>query len=144
MIGIINTDDALYRARAADLDLVEFSPDADVPVCKIINYSKYRYEEQKRFKEMKKKQKRVDIKEVKLSPRIAKNDYDIKLRRARQFIESGNKVKVSLMFRGREIAHNNVGFEVMGRFKEDMKELSNIELPPKMEGRQIVMILSPL
>lgn len=144
MVGIVSTDDALYRARTADLDLVEFSPNADVPVCKIINYSKYRYEEQKRLKEMKKKQKRVDIKEVKLSPRIAKNDYEIKLRRAKQFIENGNKVKVSLMFRGREIAHNDVGFEVMGRFKEDMKEFSNTELMPKMEGRQIVMILAPL
>lgn len=144
MIGIVSISEALSRARAAELDLVEFSPDADVPVCKIIDYSKYRYEEQKRLKEMKKKQKRVDTKEVKLSPRIAKNDYDIKLRRAKQFIEDGNKVKVSLMFRGREIAHNEVGFEVMGRFKADIQEFSNIELAPKMEGRQIVMILSPL
>lgn len=143
MLGVVDVDTGLQKARSAGLDLVEISPNAAPPVCKIIDYGKYRYEEQKKIKDMKKKQTKVVTKEVKLSPRIAIGDYNIKLQRAKKFIEDGNKVKVSLAFRGREIAHNDIGFEVVNRFKADMEDLANVEVAPKMEGRQIIMILAP-
>lgn len=143
MSGVVDIDSALDTARRQGLDLVEISPNANPPVCKIMDFGKYRYEEQKRLKEMKKKQKKVDTKEIKLSPRIAIGDYNVKLGRAKEFINSGNKVRVSLYFRGREITHDEVGYEVIRRFKKDMEEVAAVEVEPKFEGRQIFMILVP-
>lgn len=142
-LGVVDLTTALQNARNAGLDLVEISPTASPPVCKIMDYGKHRYEEQRKLKEMKKKQKRVETKEIKLSPRIAIGDYNIKLRRAKEFIENGQKVKVSLAFRGREITHNEIGFEIVNRFRSDMEEFATAEVQPKMEGRQIVMVLVP-
>ena len=144
MLGVVDIATARERAKAAGMDLVEISPNANPSVCKIMDFGKFRYEEQKKFKEMKKKQKRVDTKEIKLSPRIAIGDYNIKLGRTKEFITGGNKVRVSLYFRGREITHNEVGFEVIQRFQKDAAEFASVELAPKMEGRQIFMILAPI
>lgn len=142
MIGVVPTRRAIEIAKEAGLDLVEISPNASPPVCKILNYSKFRYTLQKKDKEAKKKQKKIETKEIKLSPRIAGGDYQIKLRNAKKFIEEGNKVRVSLAFRGREITHNEVGFAIINRFMQDMLEVSEVELAPKMEGKQILMILT--
>jgi len=143
MSGVVDLDSALDSARRQGMDLVEISPNATPPVCKIMDFGKYRYEEQKRLKEMKKKQKKVDTKEIKLSPRIAIGDYNVKLGRAKEFINAGNKVRVSLYFRGREITHDEVGYEVIRRFKKDMEEVAAVEVEPRFEGRQIFMILVP-
>ncbi len=143
MMGVVSTAEALQRARLMGVDLVEISPNAVPPVCKILDYGKYCYELQKKSKEAKKKQKKVTTKEVKLSPRIAVGDYNIKLERAKKFISEGDKVRVSLLFKGREITHNDVGYDVMQRFKDDMVDIASVEVEPKMEGRQIFMVLIP-
>jgi translation initiation factor IF-3 len=143
MVGVVDLNKALDMAEEAGLDLVEVSPNAAPPVCKILDYGKYKYEQQKRANEMRKKQKTVDVKEVKLSPRIEKNDYDVKMRNAIRFLESGDKVKVSMRFRGRELAHKNIGYDLFDKMKEELAELANVELEPKFEGRQMIMILGP-
>ena len=143
MQGVVEISKALEMADEAGLDLVELSPNAEPPVCKILDYGKYKYEQQKKANEARKKQKTVDVKEVKLSPRIEKNDYDVKMRNAKRFLESGNKVKVSMRFRGREIAHQDIGKEIFTNIREELEELSIIELEPKFEGRQMIMVLGP-
>ncbi|MGH1404772.1 MAG: translation initiation factor IF-3 [Alphaproteobacteria bacterium] len=143
MHGVVLKDKALEMAADAGLDLVEVSPNADPPVCKILDYGKYKYEQQKKANEARKKQKTVEVKEVKMSPRIEKNDYDVKMRNAKRFLESGNKVKISMRFRGREMAHQDIGRELYAKMREELEELSNVELEPKMEGRQMIMILGP-
>ena len=143
MQGVVEISKALEMADEAGLDLVELSPNAEPPVCKILDYGKYKYEQQKKANEARKKQKTVDVKEVKLSPRIEKNDYDVKMRNAKRFLESGNKVKVSMRFRGREIAHQDIGKEIFTNIREELEELSVIELEPKFEGRQMIMVLGP-
>lgn len=125
------------------LDLVEISPNASPPVCKLMNYGKYRYELQKKAQAAKKKQKVVEIKEIKVRPTIADGDYNVKLRSAKKFLEEGNKVRVSLQFRGREIMHDAVGFAVIKRFKDDLEGIAKVEVEPKMEGKQIFMIMVP-
>lgn len=144
MVGVVSTRKALEMAEEAGLDLVELSPNAEPPVCKILDYGKYKYEQQKKANEARKKQKTVEVKEVKMSPRIEKNDYDVKMRNAKRFLESGNKVKISMRFRGREMAHQDIGKDLFVKMREELKELSNVELEPKMEGRQMVMILGPI
>ena len=125
------------------LDLVEISPNTDPPVCKILDFGKYKYEAQKRKNEAKKKQKTIDVKEIKLRPNIDEHDYQVKLRKIFEFLDSGDKVKVTMRYRGREMAHQQIGIDVLGRVKTDTEEKSKIELEPKLEGRQMIMVLAP-
>lgn len=143
MRGVVSLKEALELADEAGLDLVEVSPNADPPVCKILDYGKYKYEQQKKAAEARKKQKTVDVKEVKIRPTTEEHDYNVKMKNARRFLESGDKVKVSMRFRGREMAHQEVGMEVMNRLYEDVKDLGKLELTPKMEGRQMLMVIAP-
>jgi len=130
-------------ARTAGLDLVEISPNAEPPVCKILDYGKYRFEAQKKASLAKKKQKTVEVKEIKLRPGIEKHDYDVKMRSVDRFLDGGDKVKITLRFRGREMAHQELGMDILFRVQEDFRDKAKIEQAPKMEGRQIIMILSP-
>lgn len=143
MKGVVKIDEALKLAEEEGLDLVEVSPNAEPPVCKILDYGKYKYEQQKKANEARKKQKTVDVKEVKMSPRIEKNDYDVKMRNATRFLNDGNKVKVSMRFRGREMAHQDIGRDLFAQMIEELGELATVELKPKFEGRQMIMILAP-
>ena len=133
----------MQKASDAGLDLVEVSPQVDPPVCKILDYGKYKYEAQKRKNEAKKKQKTIDVKEIKLRPNIDEHDYQVKLRKIFEFLDSGDKVKVTMRYRGREMAHQQIGIDVLGRVKTDTEEKSKIELEPKLEGRQMIMVLAP-
>ena len=137
------TRDALRMAEEQHLDLVEVAPKAKPPVCRIMDFGKYRYEQQKREKEAKKKQKIVTIKEVKLRPNIEQHDFDVKLKNALRFLEEGNKVKVTIMFRGRELSHPELGREVLNRVSDQLKELVSIERDAKLEGKNMTMILAP-
>lgn len=142
MKGVFPTSKAIEMAVDEGLDLVEVSPNADPPVCKIMDYGKYKYEQQKKASEARKKQKVVDVKEVKISPRIEKHDYEVKMRNARRFLESGDKVKVSMRLRGREMAHQEIGFDLLKQMIEELDEISSVELHPKLEGRQMIMVLA--
>ena len=144
MIGVLSRKAALEAAQEAGLDLIEVSPNATPPVCKILDYGKYKYEQQKKANEAKKKQKGVELKELKLRPTIEENDYQVKLRKAKEFLADGNKVKFTVRFRGREVAHQDVGIQVLNRYKEDLAEISKVDFQPKLEGRQMMMILSAL
>jgi len=130
-------------AAEVGLDLVEVSPNAEPPVCKILDYGKYKYEAQKKKAEARKKQKVIEVKEIKLRPNIDDNDYDVKMRAMRKFIEEGDKVKVTLRFRGREMAHQDLGMKVLDRVRENLDDLAKVEQYPKMEGRQMVMVMAP-
>ncbi|WP_439579502.1 translation initiation factor IF-3 [Elioraea sp.] len=143
MIGVLPTRDALWRAREVGLDLVEISPNADPPVCKILDFGKYKYEQQKKKNEAKKKQKVVEIKEIKIRPNIDDHDYDVKMRQAKSFIGEGDKVKVTLRFRGRELAHVDLGMRVLERVKGELDEIAKVEQMPRMENRQMIMVLTP-
>ncbi|MAF68590.1 MAG: translation initiation factor IF-3 [Micavibrio sp.] len=142
MVGVTSLDEAIRKAEEAGLDLVEVSPEANPPVCKILDYGKFKYEQQKKAAEARKKQKTVDVKEVKIRPTTEDHDYQVKLKNARRFLEKGDKVKVSMRFRGREMAHQDVGMEMMLRLKADLADLGGPEMEPKMEGRQMLMIIS--
>ena len=139
----MNIGKGLELAVEEGLDLVEISPNTDPPVCKILDYGKYKYEAQKRKNEAKKKQKTIDVKEIKLRPNIDEHDYQVKLRKIFEFLESGDKVKVTMRYRGREMAHQQIGIDVLGRVKTDTEKKSKIELEPKLEGRQMIMVLAP-
>ncbi|GIS07142.1 MAG: translation initiation factor IF-3 [Alphaproteobacteria bacterium] len=139
----MNIGKGLELAVEEGLDLVEISPNTDPPVCKILDYGKYKYEAQKRKNEAKKKQKTIDVKEIKLRPNIDEHDYQVKLRKIFEFLDSGDKVKVTMRYRGREMAHQQIGIDVLGRVKTDTEEKSKIELEPKLEGRQMIMVLAP-
>lgn len=143
MLGVMSPAEALKHAEAAGLDLVEVSPNATPPVCKILDFGKYRYELQKKAKEAKKKQKVIEIKEIKLRPGIDTNDYNIKLKNILRFLEEGDKVKITLRFRGREMSHADIGMDVLNRMKADTAAYAKIEQEAKTEGRQVVMILAP-
>ena len=142
-IGELELKKALIVAEQLDLDLVEVSPDSNPPVCKIIDYGKLRYREQKSKKEAKKKQKTIEVKEIKLRPGIDKHDYLVKLKALSKFIGGGNKVKVSMRFRGREIEHRNLGMDLLNKLTEEVAEYAKVEVLPKFEGKQIMMILVP-
>ncbi|MEO5374929.1 MAG: translation initiation factor IF-3 [Alphaproteobacteria bacterium] len=142
-IGVVSIRDAMDKAVAAGLDLVEISPNADPPVCKILDYGKFKYEVQKKKNEAKKKQKVIDVKEVKLRPNIDEHDYDVKMRNMRRFLDDGDKVKVTLRFRGREMAHQDLGMNVLDRVREELSDLAKVEQFPKMEGRQMIMVMAP-
>lgn len=143
MAGVVSVREALSAAEEAGLDLVEVSPNADPPVCKILDYGKYKYEQQKKAAEARKKQKTIDVKEVKVRPGIEAHDYGVKMRNARRFLEAGDKVKVTMRFRGREMAHQNIGYDLLSKMKGELADISKVELEPKMEGRQIIMVLVP-
>lgn len=142
MKGVVSTREAIRMAEEAGLDLVEVSPNADPPVCKILDYGKFKYEQQKKAAEARKKQKIVEVKEVKIRPGIEKHDYEVKMRSARRFLESGDKVKVTMRFRGREITHQEIGMSLLRQMIEELSDISTVELSPKFEGRQVIMILS--
>ena len=136
-------DAALDAAKEAGLDLVEVSPNQDVPVCKILDYGKLRFEEQKKKAAARKKQKSADLKEIKMRPNIDTHDYEVKAKSMTRFFEDGDKVKVTLRFRGREMAHQHLGMELLQRVKEDFDEMAKVELGPKLEGRQMTMVMAP-
>jgi translation initiation factor IF-3 len=143
MQGVLTAREAMQRAFAVGLDLVEISPNADPPVCKILDFGKFKYEQQKKRNEAKKKQKVIEIKEIKVRPNIDENDYQVKMRAMKSFIDEGDKVKVTLRFRGREMAHQDIGVRVLERIRAEMDTTSKVEQMPRMENRQMVMVLSP-
>jgi translation initiation factor IF-3 len=136
-------DDALDRADNAGLDLVEIAPEAKPPVCKILDYGKFKYEAQKKANEARKRQKVIEVKEIKMRPNIDHHDYDVKMRAMNKFLGEGDKVKVTLRFRGREMAHQNLGLKVLERVRDDLESVSKVEQFPKMEGRQMTMVIAP-
>ncbi len=144
MMGVVGVREALRMAEESGLDLVEISPNADPPVCKILDYGKYKYEQQKKAAEARKNQKTVDVKEIQIRPMIEEHDYQVKLRAARRFLEEGDKLKVILKFRGREMAHTQLGMDLVKRMVSDIGEVGKVDLEPKMEGKQILLVMSPL
>ena len=142
-VGVVTPARAMQMAEEAGLDLVEISPNAAPPVCKIMDFGKFKYEQQKRESEARKKQKTIEVKEVKFRPNTDTHDYDVKMRNVFKFLENGDKVKVTLRFRGREMAHQNLGRELLERVASDTKDLGKVENFPKMEGRQMVMLIGP-
>jgi translation initiation factor IF-3 len=141
--GTIPFFDALAIAEEAGLDLVEIAPNSDPPVCKLLDYGKYRFLEQKKQAEARKKQKTVEVKEIKLRPGIDKHDYDVKMKAVQRFFEEGDKVKVTLRFRGREMAHQDIGYRLLERVKAETATIAKVESEPQLEGRQMIMILAP-
>lgn len=142
-IGIVPIDEALKMAEEADLDLVEIVPTAEPPVCRVMNFGKYVFEQTKKKHAAKKKQKQIQIKEVKFRPGTETGDYEVKLRNLTRFLNNGDKVKVTLRFRGREMAHQELGAKMLQRIEADLQELGVVEQFPKMEGRQLVMLMAP-
>ena len=143
MVGVVGRNEALNMAATAGLDLVEVAPNADPPVCKILDYGKFKYEEQKKKNEARKKQKIIEVKEIKLRPSIDDHDYEVKMRAMNKFIEEGDKVKVTMRFRGRELAHQEIGMNVLIRVRDDLDAIAKVEQMPRMEGRQMVMVMAP-
>ena len=143
MLGVVGIHEAMGEAQAAGLDLVEVSPNAEPPVCKVLDYGRFKYEAQKKKNEARKKQKTIEVKEIKMRPGIEQHDYDTKMRSVRRFLDEGDKVKVTLRFRGRELAHQEVGRAVLQRVQNELGDLVKVEQFPKMEGRQMVMVMSP-
>jgi len=142
-VGIVATDEAIERAEDAGMDLVEISPGADPPVCKILDYGRFKYQDQKKKNEARKKQKTIDIKEIKMRPNIDTHDYDVKMRSINRFIADGDKVKVTMRFRGREMVHQELGLKVLDRVRDELDEVAKVEQFPKMEGRQMIMVVAP-
>lgn len=142
-LGVLAINDALERAANVGLDLVEVAPNADPPVCKFLDYGKYKYEAQKKKSEARKKQKIIDVKEIKMRPGIDEHDYQVKMRNMRRFLDDGDKVKVTIRFRGREMVHQDLGMRVLDRVREELDELVKVELLPRLEGRQMIMIMAP-
>ena len=143
-LGVIPIFEALKLADNLNLDLVEIQPNVEPPVCKILDYGKFKYEAQKRKNEARKKQKIIEVKEIKLRPNIDNNDFIVKMKQVKKFIDNGDKVKITLRFRGREMAHQELGMEMMKRIETDLAELSQVEQYPKTEGRQMTMVLAPV
>ncbi len=142
-VGVVAIADALRRAEDAGLDLMEVSPNADPPVCKILDYGRFRYEAQKKKNEARKKQKVIEVKEIKMRPNIDTHDYEVKMRAIHRFIDDGDKVKVTMRFRGREMVHQDLGKQVLDRVREEMEEKAKVEQFPKIEGRQMTMVMAP-
>ena len=143
MIGVVTRFDGIQMAQKAGLDLVEVSPNAEPPVCKILDYGKYKYEQQKKRNEARKKQKIVEVKEIQMRPGIDDNDFQVKCRAIQRFIGEENKVKVTMRFRGREIAHHEIGMEILKKLRGMFEETCKIEQAPRLEGKQMIMILAP-
>lgn len=142
-IGVVGIQEALEKAEEAGVDLVEISPNAEPPVCRLMDYGKFLYEKAKNAKEQKKNQKQIQVKEVKFRPGTDEGDYQVKLRNLKRFLEEGDKAKVSLRFRGREVVHPEIGMALMTRIAEDLDDLGSVEAEPKFEGRQVIMVLAP-
>ncbi|HEY9539631.1 MAG TPA: translation initiation factor IF-3 [Kiloniellaceae bacterium] len=142
-VGVVSTADARRRAESAGLDLMEVSPNAEPPVCKILDYGRFRYEAQKKKNEARKKQKVIEVKEIKMRPNIDTHDYEVKMRSIHRFIEEGDKVKVTMRFRGREMVHQEIGKQVLDRVREEMEPTAKVEQFPKLEGRQMTMVMAP-
>ncbi|HJT12074.1 MAG TPA: translation initiation factor IF-3 [Dongiaceae bacterium] len=143
MVGVVTTREAISMAADVGLDLVEVSPNAEPPVCKILDLGKFKYEEQKRKNEARKKQKVIEVKEIKLRPGIDIHDYEVKMRSVHRFLEEGDKVKITMRFRGREMAHQELGVKVLDKVRADLDAVAKVESHPKMEGRQMIMVISP-
>jgi translation initiation factor IF-3 len=143
MVGVVSVQDALRRAEDMGLDLVEVSPSASPPVCKILDYGKFKYEAQKKANIARKKQRVIEVKEIKMRPNIDDNDYNIKMRKIHQFLEEGDKVKVTLRFRGREMAHQELGLQLLQKVRAQTEEIAKVESEPRLEGRQMIMVLAP-
>jgi translation initiation factor IF-3 len=143
MIGVTTVAEGLRAAETAGLDLVEISPDAEPPVCKLLDYGKFRFAEQKKFQEARKKQKVIQIKEIKLRPGIGQHDLEIKLRAIQKFLDEGDKVKITLRFRGREMAHQELGLALLTKVREQLADKIKVEHEPKAEGRQVIMVIAP-
>lgn len=144
MIGVVQIREAIQRAEEAGMDLVEIASNATPPVCKLLDYGKFKYEAQKKANAARKKQKTIEVKEIKMRPAIDINDYEIKMKKVRNFIEEGDKVKVTMRFRGREMAHQGIAMGILERVREEMAELAKVEQMPKLEGRQMVMVMAPI
>ena len=143
-LGILNTNDAISMAKEEGLDLIEIAPNAKPPVCKIIDIGKYKYDAQKKANQAKKKQKKIEVKEIKLRPVTETHDYQFKIKNAQKFISKGDKVKFTIRFKGRELQHSHLGQELMDKIKVDMQEVGKVELDPIFDGRQIIMVIQPL
>ena len=143
MVGVISKEEGIEIAVEAGLDLVEVSPNADPPVCKVLDYGKYKYEAQKKANEARKKQKVIDVKEIKMRPGIDEHDYQVKMRSVRRFLDEGDKVKMTIRFRGREMAHQDLGMKVLDRIRGEIDELAKVEQLPKSEGRLMTMVIAP-
>ena len=143
-LGILNTNEAITMAKEEGLDLIEIAPNAKPPVCKIIDMGKYKYDAQKKANKAKKKQKKIELKEIKLRPVTEVHDYQFKIKNAQKFIFKGDKVKFTIRFKGRELQHSHLGNELMNRIKEDMKDIGKVELHPKFDGKQMIMVIQPL
>ncbi|HSD35344.1 MAG TPA: translation initiation factor IF-3 [Alphaproteobacteria bacterium] len=143
MIGVVSRREALNRAMEAGLDLVEVSPTAEPPVCKVLDYGKFKYESQKKKNEARKKQKVIEVKEIKMRPGIDDHDYDVKMRAMHRFLEEGDKVKVTMRFRGREMVHQELGLRVLERVRGQLDEVAKVEQMPRLEGRQMTMVIAP-
>ena len=141
--GVLSFFDAMQAAEEAGLDLVEIAPNSEPPVCKLLDYGRFRFNEQKKQNEARKKQKTVEVKEIKLRPGIDKHDYEVKMKAVQRFFEEGDKVKVTLRFRGREMAHQDLGLRLLERVKSETQEVAKVESEPQLEGRQMIMILAP-
>ena len=143
-LGILNLNDAINRAKDEDLDLIEIAPKARPPVCKIMDMGKYKYDAQKKANKAKKKQKKIELKEIKLRPVTEVHDYTFKIKNAQKFLEKGDKVKFTIRFKGRELQHSSLGSELMEKIKQDIQSIGKVELQPKFEGRQMIMVIQPL
>ena len=143
-LGILNTDEAIRRAKNEGLDLIEIAPNAKPPVCKIMDMGKYKYDAQKKANKAKKKQKKIELKEIKLRPVTEVHDYTFKIKNAQKFLSKGDKVKFTIKFKGRELQHSHLGDQLMNRIKEDTKEIGKIEMQPKFDSKQMIMVIVPL
>jgi len=143
MVGVVSKEEGLEIALDAGLDLVEISPSADPPVCKVLDYGKHKYEAQKKANEARKKQKVIEVKEIKMRPGIDEHDYQVKMRSVQRFIDDGDKVKMTMRFRGREMAHQELGKKVLDRVRDDVDEVAKVEQFPKSEGRLMTMVIAP-
>ena len=143
-LGILNLNDAINRAKDEDLDLIEIAPKARPPVCKIMDMGKYKYDAQKKANKAKKKQKKIELKEIKLRPVTEVHDYTFKIKNAQKFLEKGDKVKFTIRFKGRELQHSSLGSELMEKIKQDMQSIGKVEQQPKFEGKQMIMVIQPV
>ena len=143
-LGILNLQEAISKAREENLDLIEISPNAKPPVCKIMDMGKYKYDQQKKLNKAKKKQKKIDLKEIKLRPVTEVHDYTFKIRNAQKFLSKGDKVKFTIRFKGREMQHSKLGNDLMEKIKVDMQSVGKVELQPKLDGKQMIMVIQPL
>ena len=143
-LGIINTNKAISMAKEEGLDLIEIAPNAKPPVCKIIDMGKYKYDAQKKANKAKKKQKKIELKEIKLRPVTETHDYNFKLKNAQKFLSKGDKVKFTIRFKGRELQHSNLGHDLMNKIQEDIKLVGKVEMNPKLDGKQMIMVIQPL